>query len=218
MKTDAQLQKDVIDELRSQPNLASLEIGVATREAVVTLTGAVPSFTQKLAALQAARRVFGVRAVADEIEVRLPAITTKSDTEIAHAAIDALKWDVEVPDERIRLSVTDGWVTLEGSVDWHYQRRAADRAVRRLIGVKGVIDRITVAQPRIAPAEVKRRIADALRRSATVDSQRITVEAHDSKVTLRGNVRSWAERDDAESAAWAVPGVTGVEDLLVVAP
>lgn len=217
MKTDAQLQKDVIDELRAQPNLTQLEIGVAAREGVVTLSGVVPSYAQKLAAGTAARRVFGVKAVADDLEVRIPAAATRTDTEIAHAALDALKWNVEVPDDRIRLSVNDGWITLEGAVDWQYQRRAAERAVRWLIGVKGVIDRITVSQPHISPVEVKQRIADALRRSATIDSQRITVDARDSKVTLRGTVRSWAERDDAESAAWAVPGVSAVEDLLTVA-
>lgn len=218
MKADIKIQKDVIDELRSLPNLADLELGVAVKDGVVTLTGNVSSYAQKLEAAEAARRVHQVLAVADETEVRLPGAAQRTDTEIAHAAVDALRWNVEVPDSRVRLTVHNGWVTMEGNVDWQFQRRAAERAVRWLTGVKGVIDRIVVDQPRVSPSDVKRRIGDALRRSATVDSERITVDALDRKVTLRGTVRSWAEREDAEAAAWAVPGVSAVEDFITVTP
>lgn len=218
MKSDIRIQKDVIDELGSLPNLAELELGVAVKDGVVTLTGSVTSYAQKLEAAEAARGVHQVRAVADETEVRLPGTAQRTDTEIAHAAVDALRWNVEVPDTKIRLTVHNGWITMEGNVDWQFQRRAAERAVRWLTGVKGVIDRVVVDQPHVSPSEVKRRIGDALRRSATVDSGRITVDALDRKVTLRGPVRSWAEREDAEAAAWAVPGVTAVEDFLTVTP
>lgn len=218
MYADRKIQKDVIDELRALPNLTDLELGVAVKDGVVTLTGTVASYAQKLEAAQAARGVHQVLAVADETEVRLPGAAQRTDTEIAHAAVDALRWNVEVPEGRIRLTVHNGWVTMEGQVDWQFQRRAAERAVRWLTGVKGVIDRVVVEQPRVAPDEVQRRIGEALRRSATVDAGRITVEALDRKVTLRGTVRSWAEREDAEAAAWAVPGVTAVDDFLTVTP
>lgn len=214
MRSDAKLQKDVIDEIQGRPNLFGLEIGVAAKAGVITLTGNVPTYGQKLAAEDAAKAVHGVMAVANDTEVRLSDGATRTDTELAHAALDALTWNIEVPHERIKLAVKDGWITLEGTVDWQFQRRAAERAVRVLTGVKGVIDRITLAQPSVNPSVVKQRIAEALRRSATVDSQRISVEALDSKVVLTGSVRSWAEREDVESAVWAVPGVSSVDDRL----
>ena len=217
MKTDMQLQRDVIEELAWQPNVREAEIGVAVKNGVVTLSGFVDSYAQKYAAARAAERVHGVRAVADDLSVKLPKSFVRSDTDIAHAAVSALKWDVEVPDTRVQVLVDDGWVSLDGAVDWQFQRTAAEKAVRYLTGVKGVINRITVQQPKVSAYEVNQRIEDALRRSATTEADRISVEAKDGKVVLRGTVRSWAEREDAERAAWAAPGVCEVDDEIAVA-
>lgn len=217
MKTDMQLQRDVIEELAWQPNVREAEIGVAVRNGVVTLSGFVESYAQKYAAARAAERVHGVRAVADDLSVKLPKSFMRSDTDIAHAAVSALKWDVEVPDSRIQVLVDDGWVSLDGAVDWQFQRTAAEKAVRYLTGVKGVINRITVQQPKVSAYEVNQRIEEALKRSAATEADRITVEAKNGKVTLRGTVRSWAEREDAERAAWAAPGVSEVDDEIAVA-
>ncbi len=217
MKTDMQLQRDVIEELAWQPNVREAEIGVAAKNGVVTLTGFVDSYAQKYAAVRAAEHVNGVRAVADDLSVKLPKSFVRSDTDIAHAAVSALKWDVEVPDARIQVLVDDGWVSLDGAVDWQFQRSAAEKAVRYLTGVKGVINRISVQQPKVSAYEVNQRIEEALKRSAAFDADRITIEARDGKVVLRGTVRSWAEREDAERAAWAAPGVSEVEDEIAVA-
>lgn len=217
MKTDMQLQRDVIEELAWQPNVREAEIGVAVKNGVVTLSGFVESYAQKYAAARAAERVHGVRAVADDLSVKLPKSFMRSDTDIAHAAVSALKWDVEVPDARIQVLVDDGWVSLDGAVDWQFQRTAAEKAVRYLTGVKGVINRITVQQPKVSAYEVNQRIEEALKRSAATEADRITVEAKNGKVTLRGTVRSWAEREDAERAAWAAPGVSEVDDEIAVA-
>jgi osmotically-inducible protein OsmY len=217
MKTDMQLQRDVIEELAWQPNVRETEIAVGARNGVVTLTGFVDSYAQKYAAARAVEAVRGVRAVADDLKVRLPQSLVRSDTEIAHAAVSALKWDVEVPDARIKVLVDGGWISLDGAVDWQFQRSAAENAVRHLAGVKGVINRITVQQPKVSAYEVNQRIEEALKRSAAVDADKISVEAREGKVVLRGTVRSWAEREDAERAAWAAPGVTEVNDELAVA-
>ncbi len=217
MKTDMQLQRDVIEELAWQPNIREAEIGVAVKNGVVTLSGFVDSYAQKYAAARAAERVHGVRAVADDLSVKLPKSFVRSDTDIAHAAVSALKWDVEVPDVRVQVLVDDGWVSLDGAVDWQFQRTAAEKAVRYLTGVKGVINRITVQQPKVSAYEVNQRIEEALKRSAATEADRISVEAKDGKVVLRGTVRSWAEREDAERAAWAAPGVSEVDDEIAVA-
>jgi osmotically-inducible protein OsmY len=217
MKTDMQLQRDVIDELAWQPNIREAEIGVAAKNGVVTLSGSVDTYAQKYAAVRTAERVHGVRAVADDMSVKLPKSFMRSDTDIAHAAVSALKWDVEVPDNRIQALVDDGWVSLDGAVDWQFQRSAAEKAVRYLTGVKGVINRITVQQPKVSAYEVNQRIEESLKRNAAVEADRISVEAKDGKVTLRGTVRSWAEREDAERAAWAAPGVSEVDDEIAVA-
>lgn len=174
------------------------------------------SYAEKLSAVRAARHVHGVRAVADEVTVHLPLASERSDTDLAHAAVDALKWNIEVPDTKLTLTVKDGWVTMDGVVDWEFQKHAADRSIRFLTGVKGLIDRVSVRQPKVSPQEVEHRITEALRRSATVDAQRISVTTTDSKVVLSGKVRSWIEREDAEAAAWAAPGVVAVEDQLTV--
>jgi osmotically-inducible protein OsmY len=217
MKTDMQLQRDVIEELACQPNIRESEIGVAARNGVITLSGFVDSYAQKYAAARAAERVHEVRAIADDLSVRLPASFRRSDTDIAHAAVSAFQWDVEVPDTRVQVLVDDGWVSLDGAVDWQFQRVAAEKAVRYLTGVKGVINRISVQQPKVSAYEVNRRIEEALKRSAAIEADRISVDAKNGKVVLRGTVRSWAEREDAERAAWAAPGVSEVDDEISVA-
>lgn len=214
MKTDNKLHSDVIDELAWDPQLRDAEIGVAVKSGVVTLSGSVKSYAQKLAAHAAAERVSGVKALADDLMVR-PLTSKPTDTEIAHAAVNALYWDTEVPNDRITVKVEDGWVTLEGMVPWRYQCESSERAVRYLGGVKGVSNHIKV-QPAVSTAEVKNKIENALKRSAELDAKRISVEAADGKVTLKGTVRSWAERRDAERAAWSAPGVRQVEDMIVV--
>jgi len=217
MKTDIQLQRDVLDELKWQPSTQRAEIGVAARDGVVTLSGFVDSYAQKFEAERAAELVSGVQAIADEMKVRLPNSAMRSDTDIAHSALLALEWNVQVPDKQITVKVENGWITLQGEVDWQYQKAAAEGAVRYLMGVKGVYNGILVHQPKVSASLVKEKIGDAFKRSALVDSGRVTVEALDGKVILRGTVRSWTERQDAERAAWAAPGVSAVEDHLTVA-
>lgn len=216
MKTDMQLHQDVLDELKWLPNVMESEIGVAVKGGVVTLTGTVRSFGQKFAAERAVERVSGIRAIADDLKVKVPHTLERSDTDIAHAALDALRWNTEVPHDRIKVVVQDGWLTLEGDVEWQYQRTAAEEAVRFLTGVKGVITKIAVRQPKVSATDVSRKIEEALKRNAAADAHRISVEAFDGKVILRGTVRSWVEREDAEQTAWAAPGVTAVEDRILV--
>jgi osmotically-inducible protein OsmY len=215
MKTDMQLQRDVIDELRWDPAVGRAEIGVAAKDGVVTLSGEVETFAQKYAAEHAATRVGGVRAVAEELTVKLPTATERSDTDLAHAAVTALRWDIEVPDDRVTVRVEDGWIALEGTVEWQYQRTAAVRALRYLTGVKGLTNLITV-KPRASVQDIRAKIETALKRSAELDALRIHVEASNGTVRLTGHVRSWAERNDAEQAAWSAPGVSKVEDRLLV--
>jgi osmotically-inducible protein OsmY len=216
IKTDTQLHTEVLDELKWQPTINGAEIAVAVKEGVVTLTGKVDSYAQKYAAERAAMRVSGVRAIAEDLRVRIPGDKRRDDAEIAHAALATLKWDVEVPDDTVLVKVENGYVTLEGNCDWHYQRAAAERAVRNLTGVRGVINFIKIA-PQVSAFEVKSKIEQALKRSAELDARGITVEAANAKVTLKGHVRSWRERQDAELAAWSAPGVKEVEDKLLVA-
>jgi osmotically-inducible protein OsmY len=215
MKTDKQLQQDVAEELRWDPSINEKEIGVAAKDGVVTLSGTVDSYADKYAAERAAKRVRGVRALAEDLTVRVPGDRSRTDTEIAHALVNALAWDVVVPKDRITATVESGWVTLRGGVDWQYQRAAAERAVRYLTGVKGVSNLITVT-PKVTAQDVKLRIESALKRNAELDAGRITVDMKDNTVTLTGTVRSWIERRDAERAAWAAPGVTVVDDRLVI--
>jgi osmotically-inducible protein OsmY len=215
MKTDKQLQQDVLDDLRWDPSIDASKIGVAAASGVVTLTGSVPTYFQKQNAERIAKRVAGVRAVANDIDVHLPTSTEKTDSDIATAALHALKWDAAVPDEKIKLTVSRGWVTLEGGVDWNYQREAAEKAIEKLVGVKGVSNRIAVS-PHIKAKEVLSEIKAALHRYADVEARNIEVESADSTVTLRGQVRSWAERKEVESAAWMAPGVTQVKNEIIV--
>ena len=217
MKDDKELQSDVLDELQWEPSIEAAEIGVMARDGVVTLAGRVPTYHEKVAAERAAKRVHGVKAVANDVEVRTTVDGERDDTDIAQAVVTALKWKATVPDPRIKASVTKGWVTLEGEVDWHYQREAAEEAVRGLLGVRGVINQVAI-RPRASVSEVKSRIEAAFRRSAELDAQKVRVEAHDGNVTLRGDVHSWAERQAAERTAWSAPGVTHVENRITVAP
>ena len=215
MKSDKQLQQDVMDDLRWDPSIDASKVGVAVTNGVITLTGAVPSYFQKQNTERVVKRVAGVRAVANDIEVRLPNTTERNDADIAQAALHALKWDTSVPDENVKVSVTKGWVTLEGNVDWNYQRESCEKVIEKLIGVKGVTNRLVVA-PHIKSKDVKSEIKAALHRYAELEARNIDVDSADSTVTLRGHVRSWAERKEAETAAWMAPGVTQVKNEIIV--
>lgn len=210
-----ELQRDVLDELRWEPSVNAAEIGVTATEDVVTLTGVVDSYAGKIAAERVAKRVRGVKGVANGLEVRLPHEMHRTDTDIAEAAVRALEWDVWVPHDRVKVTVRGGWVTLEGEVDWKYQVEQAGRVVQHLTGVLGVSNLVTV-RPRVKPEDVERQIEAALKRSAAVDAERVRVETVDGKVVLRGTLRSWAELEDAERAAWSAPGVTHLESHLSV--
>lgn len=215
MKTDKQLQQDVMEDLRWDPSIDASKVGVAVASGVVTLTGSVPSYFQKQNTERIVKRVSGVRAVANDIDVQLPTSTVQTDSIIATAALNALKWSTSVPEENLTVSVSKGWVTLEGKVEWNYQKESAEKAVEELIGVKGVTNHISVS-PHIKSREVKSEIKAALHRYAELESRNIDVEASDSAVTLRGQVRSWAERKEAENAAWMAPGVTQVKNEIIV--
>jgi len=213
--SDSALRKDVIDELEFEPSVDATNIGVAVHNGVVTLTGHVGSYAEKNAAEKAAQRVKGVRAIAEEIEVRVAGHAMTNDDEIAARALSIIAWDARIPGDSVKVKVQRGWVTLTGTLPWHFQRAAAESAVRRLSGVAGVINDIAVKSPiRPKPQDVRDRIMSALRRNAELEGGAIRVLVDDDKVTLEGKVSAWSERGVAERAAWSVPGVSRVEDRL----
>ncbi|HZT88013.1 MAG TPA: BON domain-containing protein [Stellaceae bacterium] len=217
MQSDHQIRQNVLDELDFEPSVNATNIGVGVHAGVVTLSGYVSSYAEKVAAERAARRVRGVRAIAEEIQVRLPSDKKVADDQIAKRAVDILRWRIGVPADRIDVKVERGIVTLSGEVEWRYQREEADEAIHHLGGVAQVINLIRVTSAAQA-FEVKDKIEKALRRSAALDAAHITVETDGGKVVLHGKVHAWFERRLAEDAAWSAPGVTDVVDHIQVAP
>lgn len=214
---DGALRQDVIDELEFEPSLDAANIGVAVHNGVVTLTGHVGSYSEKNAAERAAQRVKGVRAIAEEIEVRFAGHAMTNDDEIAARALSIIAWDARIPGDAVKVKVQRGWVTLSGTLPWHFQRVAAESAVRRLSGVTGVINDIAVRSPiRPKPQDVRDKIVSALKRNAELEGGAIRVSVDDDKVTLEGKVSAWSERGVAERAAWSVPGVSRVDDRLAL--
>lgn len=215
IRTDEEIRSEVIEELQWDPRIQSNEIGVAVKDGIVTLTGWVDSYLKKVAAEEAALRVPSVKAVANDIEVRLPAFPERTDADIAAAVVNALKWDTAIPDNKVEVTVSQSWVTLKGEVEYYFQKIDAERATRRIAGVKGVSNLITV-KPHPLPSDLRQSIEKALVRNAQTDAKRITVEVQGSKVILRGTVRSYAEKQAAEHTAWSAPGVTEVDNRIVV--
>jgi osmotically-inducible protein OsmY len=217
MRSDSDIRRDVEDELRWDPDIDDTDIAVNVNNGIVTLAGFIRSYVQKYQAETAAKRVAGAVGVVNDIEVRLPDIDERPDPEIVRDAIARIKSELPYSWDGIRVIARNGWLTLEGEVEWNYQRQRAEEAVRRVRGIKSVTNNIIV-KPRVAPVEIRRKIEEALRRAAEVDASRISVETVGNEVILRGTVRSWAERQEAERAAWSAPGVAKVDNRIIVSP
>ncbi len=217
IRTDEEIQADVLEELKWDTRVRPNEIGVAVKDGIVTLTGWVDSYLKKMAAEEAAHRVRGVKAVANDIEVRLPGSAERTDADLAKAVLNALRWEAAIPAGKLDVTVSQGWVTLKGEVEYAFQKRDAERVVQRLSGVKGVTNLITIKPP-VSPTDLKQQIERALIRNAETDARNITVEVQGSKVILRGTVRSYAEKQAAEDTAWAAPGVSEVENYIMISP
>lgn len=214
--SDLSLRQNIIDELEFEPSLNASNIGVTVENGIVTLTGHVGSYMEKVRAERVVQRIKGVHGVAEELEVRYPDDKKTSDDEIAKRALNIISWDTSIPANKVQVKVEGGWITLSGQVEWYYQKVSAEEAVRKISGVKGVINMMTI-EPRVQPSDIKKRIENALKRKAGVEASKIKVSVAGGKVTLDGDVNAWFERNAAESAAWAAPGVTSVEDHIRIA-
>jgi osmotically-inducible protein OsmY len=214
---DTELRRRVLEELDWEPSVDASAIGVAAKDGIVTLTGTVVSYAQKRNAERAAKRVSGVKAVAEDLAIKLPGTAERGDTDIAQSVLSNLRFNVSIPHDRIQVTVENGWVRLDGEVEWQFQKSTAENAIKYTLGVKGITNRISV-KPRISAADVKTKIEGAFARRAQLDANQIKVESTDSKVILRGNVRSWQAKEQAEQAAWSAPGVSSVENNVVITP
>jgi osmotically-inducible protein OsmY len=215
LHTDEEIHRDILEELKWDTRVQPNEVGVAVKNGIVTLTGWVDSYLKKLAAEDAAHRVRGVKAVVNDLEVHLPDSAERTDADLAEAVLNALKWDADIPASKLDVTVSQGWVTLKGEVDYAFQKQAAEQAIRHLSGITGVTNLIRI-KSQVLPTDLKASIEKALIRNAETDAQHITVDVEGSKVILRGTVHSYAERKAAEKAAWSAPGITEVENKITI--